>query len=60
LVSASVTEPANFPVWQNVVHVAQLTFVDKSTETKWLILLSLKYARQKAIRRKTLHLFSIK
>jgi hypothetical protein len=42
------------------VHVAQLTNVDKSNETKCLLVLSLNNARQETIYRKAVHQFSVK
>lgn len=45
--------------WQTPVHVAQLTFVNKSNETKRLAELSLRNAREKTIYREAVHQFSI-
>lgn len=44
---------------QTNVHVAQLTFVNKSNETKRLAELSLRNAREKTIYREAVHQFSI-
>jgi hypothetical protein len=41
------------------VHVAQLTIVDKSTETEWLMVLSLRNARQETIYREAIYFISV-